>query len=463
MGFRPHFSHRKRSWLARMLLTTTGFLTFFSAFAAVANLFAYGDEAEEAQHYNEFWRQDRYEDFLRWRREGVALHGIANNVSLLLAPGTPANCCEAVIADEKAFYDAQEGLCHGRDPYEAGTYHQHNYYNGGDFYFGSLTSPVQRPKQPITTLISSWNASTPPRTWLELQVRVLQGEQWSKWYSLGIWAGKDSTITRHSVDDQGDANGMVATDTYQVRGQHASAYQVRVTLFSVTPGLSPVLWRIYTIASTDAMHAAEPFLSSDEEAWGLDLTVPQRSQMLPEYRELTAYGRGSDWCSPASICMILAYWAEVLQRPDLQQAIPEAAARIYDATYEGTGNWPFNTAYVAEFGLRAFLTRMYSFNQVEQWIQAGVPLAISITYGEHKLPNSPIPSTPSGHLLIVRGFTTNGDVITNDPAAPTDASVQIIYNRYDLAQVWLNGSHGLVYIIYPENWPVPDSNQLGCW
>jgi hypothetical protein len=118
---------------------------------------------------------------------------------------------------------------------------------------------------------------------------------------------------------------------------------------------------------------------------------------------------------------------------------------------------------VAEFGLRAFVTRMYSFNQIEQWIQAGVPLAISITYGEHELPNSPIPSTPSGHLLVVRGFAINGDVITNDPAAPTDASVQIIYNRYDLAQVWLNGSHGLVYVIYPENWPVPDSNQSGCW
>ncbi len=462
MVFRPHFSYFKRASLARKLLATTGTLTFLSALA-VANLFEHKHESGEKLHYNEFWSQDRFEDFQDWTRNGVALHGIGSNVSLLLAPGTQTHCTDEVIAEGVVQCDKQAGLCHGHDPHEPGSYHRHNYYNGGDFYYGTLTSPVHLPKQPITTLIPSWNASTPPGTWLELQVRVRQKEVWSNWYSLGIWAGKNSVITRHSVEEQRDAHGMVATDTFQVNGQPANAYQIRVTLFSVTPGLSPVLWRIYSIASKDGVHPAEPFLSSDEKAWGLDLTVPQYSQMRAEYSSQTAYGRGDSWCSPASVCMMLAYWAEVLQRPDLLQTLPEAAARVYDATYEGTGNWPFTMAYAAEFGLRAYVTRMYSFNQVEKWIQAGIPLAISITYEENKLPNSPILSTPAGHLLVVRGFTTNGDVITNDPAAATDAAVQIIYNRYDLAQAWLTGSHGLVYIVYPENWPLPESKQSGCW
>ena len=180
------------------------------------------------------------------------------------------------------------------------------------------------------------------------------------------------------------------------------------------------------------------------------------------YNDPTPYGQGEGWCSPTTLSMLLAYWAEVLQRHDLQQSVPRIATQVYDATYKGTGNWPFNTAYVAQFNLRAYITRMYSFNQIEKWIQAGVPVGISISYAKDKLPNSPIPST-AGHLLVVRGFTANGDVITNDPAAPANEAVRIVYNRYDLAQAWLNGSHGLVYVIYPENWPVPDSDQSQCW
>ncbi|HTK10026.1 MAG TPA: C39 family peptidase [Ktedonobacteraceae bacterium] len=462
--FHPRNFHFKRPSLARILLTATGIVTFSSALA-VSTLFESKNGAAEPLHYNEFWRQERYEDFQGWTRNGIALHGTGSNVSLLLAPGTLADCNADVIAGGTVQYDHQAGLCLGHDPYEPGTYGQHhsNYYNGGDFYFGTLTSPIHVPHQPITTLIPSWNASTPPNTWLELQLRVRQGEHWSKWYSMGIWAGKESTITRHTVDQQRDANGTVATDTFTVLGQPANAYQLRVTLFSNTAGLSPVLWRVYAIASADAEHPAEPFLSSDEEAWGMDLEVPQHSQMLAAYSTPTPYGQGNVWCSPTSLSMLLAYWAEVLHRPDLLERVPTMAAHVYDATYEGTGNWPFNMAYAAEFNLRAYITRMYSFNQVEKWIQAGVPLAISISYGTHQLPNSPIPSTPAGHLLVVRGFTANGDVITNDPVASTNEAVQITYNRYDLAQAWLNGSHGLVYVVYPENWPVPESDQSLCW
>jgi hypothetical protein len=463
MLFRPRTLF-KRSSLARTLLATAGTLSFLSALAATS-LFEQHSEPEETHHYNEFWRQERFEDFQSWTRNGVALHGVGSNVSLLLVAHQQATCDDStLVAGGKVRYDTQAGLCQGQDPYEPRSYKQGiNYYNGGSFYFGTLTSPVHSPQQPITTLIPSWNASTPPGTWLEFQARLLQGDEWSTWYSLGIWAGKESAITRHSVDQQDNARARVSTDTLQVCSQPAKAYQLRISLFSSSAGLSPVLWRVYALASTDAKHAAEPLLSSDEEAWGTDLMVPQYSQMLPAFEKQTSYGKGDGWCSPTSVCMLLGYWSEVLQRPDLRQRIPDVAARVYDATYGGTGNWPFNTAYAAEFDLHAYVTRMYSFIQVEKWIQAGVPLAISIAYEENELPGAPIPRTPDGHLLVVRGFTANGDVITNDPAASSDKQVQIVYNRYDLTQAWLNGSHGLVYIIYPSNWPIPDSHQHRCW
>jgi hypothetical protein len=152
--------------------------------------------------------------------------------------------------------------------------------------------------------------------------------------------------------------------------------------------------------------------------------------------------------------MVLAYWGQMLGRHNLAVGVPAAAAGTYDATYDGTGNWPFNTAYAARFGLTAFVTRFASMDALEPWIKARVPVVISIAFGSGGLPGAPIPSS-GGHLLVVRGFTRTGDVITNDPAAPSDPSVRTVYRRSDLQRVWQDGSHGTVYLIYPRGWQIP--------
>ncbi len=184
--------------------------------------------------------------------------------------------------------------------------------------------------------------------------------------------------------------------------------------------------------------------------------------MLPEYRGQGYGGGGEVWCSPTSTSMVMAYWSNVLKNADLNQTVPAAAQGTYDFTYAGTGNWPFNTAYAGSFGLHAFVTRMYSLSQIEQWIKVGVPIVISIAYQSGQLPGSPIPST-NGHLLVVRGFAANGDVITNDPAAASNAQVQITYPRSIFESLWQNASNGTAYVIYPEHWITPTTDSLGSW
>jgi hypothetical protein len=58
-----------------------------------------------------------------------------------------------------------------------------------------------------------------------------------------------------------------------------------------------------------------------------------------------------------------------------------------------------------------------------------------------------------GHLMVVRGCTGNGYVITNDPAAASDSAVRIIFNRVALERVWRKGSHGTAYVLYLAGWP----------
>jgi hypothetical protein len=49
----------------------------------------------------------------------------------------------------------------------------------------------------------------------------------------------------------------------------------------------------------------------------------------------------------------------------------------------------------------------------------------------------------------------NGNVITNDPAATTNSQVRKTYARADFERVWLRGSGGIVYVIYPRGKALP--------
>lgn len=402
-----------------------------------------------SQQYNEFWQQGSASDFAAWTLNGVA---VGSDGTVTLSPRAGLTCSSDLIDGGSASYDTSSQLCLGHDPYAAGQYDTRNYYNGGTFYFGTLVSPTHTTAQAVNALVASWNATTPAGTWLQIHVRALENGTWTHWYKLPIWASDFSAIQRHSIDGQSDTTGSVYTDTFQTGSQSATGYQLAVTLFSTSPSASPSLHRVTAIASYNGTSA--PTITPDQSVWGTNLNVPQRSQMLPEYQGEGYGGGGEVWCSPTSTSMIMAYWSNVLNRSDLNQTVPNAARDTYDFTYQGTGNWPFNTAYAASYGLHAYVTRMYSMSQIEQWVKAGVPIAISIAYKKNELPGTPITSS-NGHLLVVRGFTANGDVITNDPAAASNAAVQITYSRSALQSVWLKYSNGTAYVIYPEGWQTP--------
>lgn len=404
-----------------------------------------------ARQYDTLWQQSTPLALREWSHIGVAVAG-SPAVVRLARGGKAFRCWRADIDGGMARYDPRSALCSGTDP---GQPHARSSldYNGGAFLYGVTRSPVHRVGQPINHVIVSWDVTTPAGTWLELHIRVQEGGRWTHWYDLPVWASGTSSIHRHSINGQQDRWGSVATDTFSTgHSETASAYQLGVTLFTVRPGLTPALRAADAIASFDG--AQSPASSPDRAAWGTDLAVPSRSQMLPAYRGLGDGGGGEAWCSPTSTDMILVYWARTLHRSDLNLPVPTVAAGTYDATYDGAGNWPFNTAYAAEHGLDAYVTRFYSLSQIERWVQARVPIAISIAFAPGELPGAPISST-AGHLLVVRGFTRTGNPIVNDPAAGNDAGVRIVYPRSALERAWQQGSHGTAYVMYPAGWYVP--------
>jgi hypothetical protein len=320
------------------------------------------------------------------------------------------------------------------------------------YSYGTLESPVLNAPYLFDTVIPSWNAFTPQGTWVQLELRVFRAADahWTKYYNLGIWASGTETIERQSVRGQGDVDGVVATDTLLLYGAPAyMSYQYRLTLFTTGQQATPSVRLVSVMTSDSTREPAGLMLESDQQAWGTDLSVPMRSQMI--------YKRGGEvWCSPTSTSMVLAYWWGD------SVSVPQAAAATYDYVYEGNGNWPFNTAWAATYGLEAYVTRMSSMAQIEEWISAGVPVVMSYAFNAGDLPGTPIASS-AGHIMVVRGFDAQGNVIVNDPAAGSDAAVRIVYDRTKLEQLWLTHSGGTVYLIYPKGHAIPTDMANGSW
>ena len=363
------------------------------------------------------WRPGQ---FASWDRQGTVL---APTGELTLHPATASD---------------------GSDPFGPGGYRGGTYYNGGTFLVGQATSPLTMTPDGFSEAIASWNARTPAGTWIETLIRARVNGRFTKFYNLGIWASDSSTVARHSVRAQGDADGFVAVDTLILDSKlRAEGFELRFRLFSENANLPTV--RSASVALSRDYNKMGEFVPGDPAHWNTLLAVPECSQMV--YPD-----GGTVWCSPTSTAMVLAYW-EGATGP-CEPRVRAAVEGVYDWVYDGHGNWPFNTAYAATHDLEAEVARFESLADAERWVAAGVPVTISYYWDIGDLTGAPIP-TSAGHLAVIVGFDGAGNPIVNDPAAATDAQVQRTYLRSELEHLWVKKSGGTAYLIYPTGLLVP--------
>ena len=312
-----------------------------------------------------------------------------------------------------------------------------------------LLSPEIKAQIPWNELIVSWNADAPAGSFLKVEARALLSGRETKYYTLGCWSPDGKIVPRTSVRGQKDADGNVDTDTL-VLNQPAEAAQIRVTLGGTNGALPTLKFLGASFANTKMPPATRP---PNRGAWGKIIATPEHSQH--------GYPNEKGWCSPTSLSMLLSRWAGILQRPEMNLTVPQVAAAVYDQDFDGTGNWPFNTAFAGSFnGMRGYVTRFDDLSEVETWIAAGIPVILSARW-DWLQPGRP--PADEGHLVVCIGFTENGDVVINDPATRLDRgeSVRHIYKRADVIRSWTK-SHNAVYLVFPENAKIP-KNGCGHW
>jgi hypothetical protein len=263
--------------------------------------------------------------------------------------------------------------------------------------------------EPVRGGVISWNTYAPSGT---LRFRVLRaGAPASAWYDYAEWQPSG----RKSFSPQSDRDGIaVDVDVLSAEqpfdGIELAGEDIDFTLLAFAAPPRP-----------------QPSLPYARDAMILD--VPARTQYVHEKE------RG--WCSAASLSMVNAYHG-------IDRQVEETAMAVMDRAYNGTGNWAFNTAFSGSLGLRATVAYLQNLDHAARLIERNVPVVISYSWREGELPGAPLPHS-DGHLVVLRGFTENGDCAINDPAAQ---GVRVVYPRRAIEAIWQR-NNGVAYVVAP--------------
>jgi hypothetical protein len=224
-------------------------------------------------------------------------------------------------------------------------------------------------------------------------------------------------------------------------GALATGFQVRATGEGDLRALAVAHYRRQGRDSSQSRYTDRPAVGG---AWGTTLPVPERAQRDVEE---DAARLGGQVCSPTCLAMVLAYHGSVYRTIDVARAAFDAGAQLY-------GNWPCNTGAAARLlngdgrGGWSAVVHMSGFEPVEREIAAGRPVILSHRWERGDLEGAPV-SRSNGHLIVVAGFTKDGNVVVNDPAAKTAGTVRRVYRRRELFRTWQIRGEGIAYLVQP--------------
>jgi hypothetical protein len=143
-------------------------------------------------------------------------------------------------------------------------------------------------------------------------------------------------------------------------------------------------------------------------------------------------------CSPTCVAMALTRW-DVLVEPH------ELAAEMFHPGLGLYGVWPAAMRAAARRGIAGYLLRFPTWDAARACLDAGLPVVASVRYAAGELTGAAVEQT-SGHLVVLTGYD-GGEVLVNDPAAPTRATVPRRYALEEMRRVWLERA-GVGYVFF---------------
>jgi len=285
--------------------------------------------------------------------------------------------------------------------------------------------------RPARSALVSWNARA-PRGRIDLAASFSDGSR-SRWLPFVAWSEAERR-SLGGIDGAFELAIDIATGTRPLVALNVRS-DVELDALWIASRDEAVALREVTSREGTSHDAASREITSRSnaaESGALDLQVPMSSQYLEELPG----DRGL--CSPASLAMLLAFWGTRL-------AVADVAGGVRDAGFGGAGNWAFNAAFAGALGFAAATAYLRGLAHARGFLEAGIPLALSLAWNEGELAGAPLPVS-AGHLVVLRGFTADGYVVVNDPA---HARVRATYPPEAFESAWL-GHGGVAYLVAPR-------------
>ncbi len=261
--------------------------------------------------------------------------------------------------------------------------------------------------------------------WGEIVMRVCKGDKCGEWQKLGHFE-KNKNTSFPSVKDE---FGTLETDIFKCAFA-ADSFELDVQL---APGAR---LKSLTVSLINA-NAVLDFASTYENI------SPANKRDFAPLSQIESGGKdGKRLCSPTCVTMALNYFGKEVALSEVKKGVYDKGADIY-------GNWLFNTAYAASHGLFAHIFYVKNFTECYNFLAKNFCVVASISFGEGELKGSAVSKTP-GHLVLICGFDKDGNVLVNDPAAPSKETVLRAYDRKEFAHAWFKNKNGVAYIIGRE-------------
>ncbi len=274
---------------------------------------------------------------------------------------------------------------------------------------------------PTNWAVGSWNLDMPPGTGIKVYIRAVNGGTTTAWYEI---ARQGTTPGGGRV--KSDSYGYIGDDTLFLYNTWPRI-EYKIALYSDTAGVTPTLRLVSMCYADTNTHIA--YIELPNPGVTTSLAVPWRSQYwVPKI--------GGVICGPTSMALAMAYNGCNLPTETV-------AAEAYDSYNSMYGNWPFLAQAAARHGFKSYYCRANGQQPIRDFIAQGVPVEIGMAYSAGELTNSPIPST-GGHLVMCVGVTADGHYICNDPAGSDSRWDHVVYNKNEIAHVWLERSGTMI-------------------
>lgn len=277
--------------------------------------------------------------------------------------------------------------------------------------------------QSFSELVPSWNILIDEYSKVSILIALGNSEGYGTYYTMALWQSDYKLSFKNQEDDY----AKVSIDTVITRKDDIDRIKFKV-IFSQSETDQTKLKNISvtTVLSSSVNDFTTTNLNNHE------ITITPRQQ-------LSVPLIGNSICSPTSLSMVLNYYG-------YSDSASLVAGKVYDKGSNIYGNWSFNSSYAGGFNLYSRVEYIDQLSVLMGYINADIPVVLSIMTKNKEALEGSIMGYPSGHLIVLTGFVLKGDTwyaIVNDPAEYDDVRVR---REYKLDQL-LDAFRGYAYIL----------------